>query len=80
MKNIILCSDGTGNTAIKGRGTNVFKLFEAVDLNEHRTNPALDAQLAFYDDGVGTQGVAVQARDRRRDRVRAQVERQAALS
>jgi len=28
MKNIILCSDGTGNSAIKGRGTNVFKLFE----------------------------------------------------
>jgi len=29
-KRIIVCSDGTGNTAIKGRGTNVFKLFEAV--------------------------------------------------
>ena len=55
-KNIILCSDGTGNADIKGRGTNVFKLFEAVDLNEYRTNPALDAQLAFYDDGVGTNG------------------------
>jgi hypothetical protein len=59
MKNIILCSDGTGNTAVKGRGTNVFKLFEAVDLTEHRTNPSLDAQLAFYDDGVGTQGNAL---------------------
>ncbi len=55
-KNIILCSDGTGNSGIKGRGTNVFKLFEAVDLNEHRTNPLLDAQLAYYDDGVGTKG------------------------
>jgi uncharacterized protein (DUF2235 family) len=55
-KNIILCSDGTGNRDIKGRGTNVFKLFEAVDLNEHRTNPLLDQQLAFYDDGVGTRG------------------------
>jgi uncharacterized protein (DUF2235 family) len=55
-KNIILCSDGTGNADIKGRGTNVFKLFEAVDLNEYRTNPTLDAQLAFYDDGVGTNG------------------------
>jgi hypothetical protein len=32
-KNIIICSDGTGNTAIKGRGTNVFKIFESVDLN-----------------------------------------------
>jgi uncharacterized protein (DUF2235 family) len=55
-KNIILCSDGTGNADIKGRGTNVFKLFEAVDLTEHRTNPSLDTQLAFYDDGVGTKG------------------------
>lgn len=27
-KNIIICSDGTGNTAIKDRGTNVFKMFE----------------------------------------------------
>lgn len=54
-KNIIICSDGTGNSAIKGRGTNVFKLFEAVDLNGHRYEPDLDPQLAFYDDGVGTE-------------------------
>ena len=54
-KNIIVCSDGTGNTAIKGRGTNVFKMFEAIDLNGHRSNPALDPQVAFYDDGVGTE-------------------------
>jgi uncharacterized protein (DUF2235 family) len=54
-KNIIICSDGTGNSAIKDRGTNVFKLFEAVDLNGHRTNPNLDAQVAMYDDGVGTE-------------------------
>jgi len=58
-KNIILCSDGTGNSDIKGRGTNVFKLFEAVDLNEHRLNPILDQQLAFYDDGVGTKGATL---------------------
>jgi uncharacterized protein (DUF2235 family) len=55
-KTIILCSDGTGNSGIKGRGTNVFKVFEAIDLNDHRTNPAFDTQLAFYDDGVGTKG------------------------
>src|SRR6266508_3819210 len=54
-KNIILCSDGTGNTAIKGRGTNVFKLFEALDLTSYRGNPDRDPQVAFYDDGVGTQ-------------------------
>jgi uncharacterized protein (DUF2235 family) len=54
-KNIVICSDGTGNTAIKGRGTNVFKLFEAVDLNGHRTDPARTPQVAIYDDGVGTE-------------------------
>jgi uncharacterized protein (DUF2235 family) len=53
-KNIIICSDGTGNTSIKGRGTNVFKLFEAVDVNGHRTDVMLTPQVAFYDDGVGT--------------------------
>jgi uncharacterized protein (DUF2235 family) len=54
-KNIIICSDGTGNTANKDRGTNVFKLFEAVDLNGHRTDPTLTPQVALYDDGVGTE-------------------------
>ncbi|HID49097.1 MAG TPA: DUF2235 domain-containing protein, partial [Chromatiales bacterium] len=47
--NIIICSDGTGNTAIKARGSNVFKLFEAVDLHD-----ANQPQVAIYDDGVGT--------------------------
>lgn len=58
-KNIVICSDGTGNSAIKGRGTNVFKLFEAIDLNGHRTNPELDPQIAFYDDGVGTEELKI---------------------
>jgi len=53
-KNIVICSDGTGNRDIKGRGTNVFKVFEAVDTNGHRLDPALTPQVAFYDDGVGT--------------------------
>ncbi len=54
-KNIVVCSDGTGNSAIKGRGTNVFKLYEAVDLHGHEQNPDLARQVAFYDDGVGTE-------------------------
>ena len=54
-KNIVICSDGTGNTTSKGRGTNVFKLFEAVDVHGHRSNPGLTRQVAFYDDGVGTE-------------------------
>jgi uncharacterized protein (DUF2235 family) len=54
-KRIVICSDGTGNSAIKGRGTNVFKLFEAVDLDGHRADPSKTPQVAIYDDGVGTQ-------------------------
>ncbi|MCK9606164.1 MAG: DUF2235 domain-containing protein [Methylomonas sp.] len=51
-KNIILLSDGTGNSNIKKRGTNVFKMYEAIDYNKLH-GPA--DQVAFYDDGVGTQ-------------------------
>lgn len=54
-KRIVICSDGTGNTAILGRGTNVFKTFEAVDLNGHKHDPSLTPQIALYDDGVGTE-------------------------
>ena len=53
-KNIIICSDGTGNSSITGRGTNVFKLFEAIDLNGHRWDARARPQVALYDDGVGT--------------------------
>ncbi len=48
MKNIILLSDGTGNGAAKSNKTNVWRLYEALDL--HRTD-----QIAYYDDGVGSQ-------------------------
>ena len=47
-KNIILLSDGTGNGAAKRNKTNVWRLYDALDL--HR-----DDQVAFYDDGVGSQ-------------------------
>lgn len=48
MKKIVLLSDGTGNSAAKRHKTNVWRLYQALDL--HR-----DDQVAFYDDGVGTQ-------------------------
>ena len=38
-KNIVLCSDGTGNTVLKGRNTNVVKLFEAIDHEWRETDP-----------------------------------------
>lgn len=51
-KNIVLLSDGTGNSNIKDRGTNVFKFYEALDFNGLH---GLKEQVAFYDDGVGTE-------------------------
>jgi len=54
-RNIVICSDGTGNTGVKGRGTNVFKLYEAVDVVGHLGGQELCEQVAIYDDGVGTQ-------------------------
>ena len=48
-RNIILLSDGTGNSAGKSNKTNVWRLYQALDLSNGR-------QIAFYDDGVGTSG------------------------
>jgi uncharacterized protein (DUF2235 family) len=56
-KNIIICADGTGNTTVKGRGTNVFKLYEAIDQNGHRFDPAATQQVGIYHDGVGTESL-----------------------
>src|SRR4249920_2385673 len=47
MTNIVLLSDGTGNSAAKVWRTNVWRMFEALDLSSSE-------QMAFYDDGVGT--------------------------
>jgi uncharacterized protein (DUF2235 family) len=47
-KNIVLLSDGTGNSSAKLFKTNVWRLHEALDL----TDPT--HQVAAYDNGVGT--------------------------
>lgn len=55
-KNIVLCSDGTGNSGGKGNNTNVWRIYKSIDLQSYRTtpvNPPIE-QCAFYDDGVGT--------------------------
>ncbi|MEE9259768.1 MAG: DUF2235 domain-containing protein [Candidatus Scalindua sediminis] len=57
VKNIVLCSDGTGSKGFQKRGTNVFKLYEAVDLHGHGIGPNSPKQVAFYDDGVGTENL-----------------------
>lgn len=46
-KNIILLSDGTGNAANRVWKSNVWRIFESLDLRG-------EEQIAFYDDGVGT--------------------------
>lgn len=46
-KNIVLLSDGTGNAASKVWRTNVWRLFQSLDLTNSR-------QVAIYDDGVGS--------------------------
>ena len=48
MKNIVLLSDGTGNGAAKRHKTNVWRLYNALDLHHSH-------QIAMYDDGVGSQ-------------------------
>jgi hypothetical protein len=45
--NIILLSDGTGNSAAQLHKTNVWRVYRSLDLSS-------DDQLAEYDDGVGT--------------------------
>lgn len=52
MKNIVLLSDGTGNSAAKLFKTNVWRLYQALDLTS--TDPKKTRQIAYYDDGVGT--------------------------
>jgi uncharacterized protein (DUF2235 family) len=51
FRNIILCSDGTGDAGGKTRGTNVWRLFNALDW--HHSDEQVE-QIAFYNDGVGT--------------------------
>lgn len=52
-KNIVLLSDGTGNSAAKPFKTNVWRLYQALDT---RPNPGNGArrQIAYYDGGVGS--------------------------
>lgn len=59
-KNIILCSDGTGNSGGKGNGTNVWRVFTSLELQEGK-DPSQNEpeQVAFYDDGVGTESLRI---------------------
>jgi uncharacterized protein (DUF2235 family) len=49
-RNLVLLSDGTGNSSAKLMKTNVWRLYEALDVST-------GDQLAMYDNGVGTSSV-----------------------
>lgn len=51
-KSIFLFADGTGNSSAKLFKTNVWRMYEAVDLG--LASPGKHAQIAYYDNGVGT--------------------------
>ncbi len=48
-KNIVICADGTGNLGGITPDSNVFKMYNAIDI--HHTQ---QRQVTFYDNGVGT--------------------------
>jgi hypothetical protein len=48
-KNIVLCSDGTGNRGGDTPDSNVYKMYKIVELNDKK-----HIQMKFYDNGVGT--------------------------
>lgn len=60
-KNIVLCSDGTGQTGAAVGGTNVWKIRMGVDRHDHLEDRRLRRQIVFYDAGVGTSKLSVQA-------------------
>ena len=51
-RNLIVLSDGTGNSAAKSAKTNVWRLYQALDLTDGR-------QVAVFGDGVGSSSVKV---------------------
>ena len=51
-KNIVLLSDGTGNSAGKLFKTNVWRLYQALALSP--PGSGAPSQIAYYDDGVGS--------------------------
>ncbi|WP_130472602.1 DUF2235 domain-containing protein [Candidatus Magnetaquicoccus inordinatus] len=62
-QNLIVCSDGTGNKGGYGADSNVFKIYQYLDLREkpHLSDaqpPNNRQQKAIYDHGVGTSNFA----------------------
>ncbi len=62
-KNIVLFSDGTGNSASKLFKTNVWRLYQALNLQTDNSITCKDnpIQLPYHDDGVGTSSLGLVA-------------------
>ena len=52
-RNLIVLSDGTGNSAARQNKTNVWRLYEAIDLRDG------ESQVAVFGDGVGTSSIII---------------------
>ncbi|MGB0911774.1 MAG: phospholipase effector Tle1 domain-containing protein, partial [Nitrospirales bacterium] len=48
-KNIVICADGTGNLGGETPDSNVYKMYNAIDIHSKKQR-----QVTFYDNGVGT--------------------------
>ena len=49
-KNIVLCSDGTGNKGGYTPDSNVYKIYKTIDIHNKGKQ-----QITFYDNGIGTE-------------------------
>jgi uncharacterized protein (DUF2235 family) len=53
--NIVLLSDGTGNSASSPFKTNVWRLYQAIDIAPPVAGSNQPRQIVYYDNGVGTE-------------------------
>ena len=53
--NIVLLSDGTGNSSASPFKTNVWRLYQAIDIAPPAAGSNLPRQIVCYDNGVGTE-------------------------
>jgi uncharacterized protein (DUF2235 family) len=53
--NIVLLSDGTGNSAASPFKTNVWRLYQALDIAPVPFDKQVPRQVVYYDNGVGTE-------------------------
>ena len=55
VSTLVLFSDGTGNSSAKLFKTNIWRMYESVDLGPSVKGEPV--QVAYYDNGIGTQSI-----------------------